>query len=378
MELHPGKFRFGGTTGPCRVALADDGVTIQPDTGGEHRLYYSDIDRVTDRNHELELVMFDGRVFTLFFLGTWYGQCLADLRLKRGAQLTRNLGFLDGGFEKAFTGAYTFQSPDGSAHADRSCRISLYRTSVVVEPESGDFWSFAYADIEAMAFHPEPYALELQLDLGEQISFRMLGTRFGELEAEIRRLTKAMYDRTAQALAQLVPGAPARELAVLLRQGKAVRHERVAALAPTFWPTFAPERQASLDYLRSRTDQVYVGFRESYGEAAPVYWYVAVFPREGVMAVEVPSEEGNATYIYRMDGPADRAVTLLSRAMVALNFRREVISCSEAELAADGRLARYRVAVRKLPYVRRLRAQFVGKAAHVATWQQRVDELIHV
>lgn len=39
-------------------------------------------------------------------------------------------------------------------------------------------------------------------------------------------------------------------------------------------------------------------------------------------------------------------------------------------------MARCRVAVRKLPYVRRLRELFVGKAAHVATWQQRMTELI--
>lgn len=381
-QWHPGKYRLErgqgevAATGSCRLLLSDDGVTIACETKDEYRLYYSDIDRVFDRDHELQLIMADGRSFTLFFLGTWYGQCVADLRLKRGAQLTRNLAMLDGACEKEFHGAYSFAAPDGQSHSDRSCRIALYQTSLVVEPANGDLFSFAYADIERMGFNPERYALELELDLGEQISFTMLATRFGELEKEIRRLTSLMYDRTAQALAALVPGAPARDLAVLLRQGKAIRQERVLGLAPSFWPTFAPERQASFDYLRTRTDQIYVGFRESFAGADPVYWYVAVFPEAGAMAVEVPSEEGNATYVYRLDGPVERSVALLSRAMVALNFRREVISCAEAELAPDGRLARYGVAVRKLPYVRRLRELFLGKAAHVATWQQRVDELI--
>ncbi|MDF2629340.1 MAG: hypothetical protein K0R39_3171 [Symbiobacteriaceae bacterium] len=381
MELHAGKYRRadgpGGptTTGPCRIALEEHDLIIQTDTEGQYRLYYSDIDRMTDQNYELTLTMADGRLFTLFFLGTWYGQCLSDLRLLRGAQLTRNLAMLDGTCEKEFRGAYTFLAPDGTAHADRSCRIALYRTSLVVEPASGDFWSAAYADIERMAFNPDRYTLDLTLDLGEQISFSMLGTRFGELEKEIRRLTAAMYDQTAQALAARGAGAQARELAQLLRQGKAVRQEQVTALAPDFWPTFAPDRQAALDHLRSLTDQIYIGFRDAFGGGEPVYWYVALFPEQGAMAVEVPSEEGNATYIYRLDGPVERAVALLSRAMVALNFRREVISGSEAALQ-EGHLARYRVAVRKLPYVRRLRELFVGKAAHVANWQERVAELI--
>lgn len=381
MEFHIGKYRLEGqpdqlpAEGACRIALTDDSLVIAPDAGGEYSLYYSDIDRMSDRDYRVELRHADGRVFSVYFLGTWYGQFVADLRLKRGAQLVRNLGLLDAEYQKEFRGAYTFESPEGIRHGDRSCKITLYRTSLVVEPMEGDFWSAAYADIDAMTFNPDRYSLDLLLDLGERISFSMLGTRFSELEKEIRRLTSQMYDRSAAALAELVPGAPARELAVLLRQGKAVPQERVLALAPGFWPAFAPERQASLDYLRSLTSSVYVGFRESFAGADPIYWYVAVFPDRGAMAVEVPSEEGNATYVYRLDGPEARSVALLSRAMVALNFRREVISCSEAELT-DGRMARYQVAVRKLPYLRRLRELFIGKAAHTEGWQRRVDELI--
>ncbi|HYF95814.1 MAG TPA: hypothetical protein VD969_26655 [Symbiobacteriaceae bacterium] len=375
---HPGKFRLGQVDhGPCRVELTDENLVIAPAAGGNaYSLYYSDIDRVTDLNHELELRLADGRVFSIYFLGTWYGQCLTDLRLRRGAQLTRNLGMLDAEFQKEFRGAYTFESPEGARHADRAARIALYRTSMVVEPDGGDFWSAAYADIDLMGFDAGRYALDMQLDLGERISFSMLGTRFGELEGEIRRLIREMYERTAAALAGLGLSADAAlSLAALLRQGKAVRQERVTALAPGLWPTFAADRQASFEWLRSVAAELYVGFREAFSGGKPVYWYVAVFPEQGAMAVEVPSEEGNATYVYRLDGPPERSVARLSRAMVALNFRREVISCSDAELN-EGRMSRYRVAVRKLEYVRRLRGMFIGKAAHTEGWQRRVEELL--
>ncbi|HWI63258.1 MAG TPA: hypothetical protein VNT75_15575 [Symbiobacteriaceae bacterium] len=383
MEFHSGKYRLehwpgqADTEGACRVALTDESVIVAPDSGGEYSLYYSDIDRVFEHDHRIELHHFGGSVLTVYFLGTWFGQCLADLRLKRGAQLVRNLGMLDAAFEKEFQGAYEFEAPDGARHGDRACRISLYRTSMVVEPAGGDFWSVAYADIEAMTFDPGRYALDLRLDLGERISFRMLGTRFGELEKELRRLSSEMYKRTAASLAETVPEAVASDLAVLLRQGKAVPQARVLTLAPGFWPAFPPERQASLDYLRSLTDHIYVGYREAFAGEQPIYWYVAVFPEQGRLAVEVPSEEGNATYVYRLDGPEERSVGLLSRAMVALNFRREVISASEAQLA-DGRMARYRVAVRKLPYLRRLRELFVGKASHTDGWQRRIGELVGI
>ncbi|HEY3365645.1 MAG TPA: hypothetical protein VGK74_11370 [Symbiobacteriaceae bacterium] len=431
MEQHAGKYRLEArrgqvaAEGDCRVALSDDGLLIAPAAGAAFALYYSDIDRVGAADWQIALELFDGRVVTVYFLGTWYGQCVKELMDRRSAQLTRNLLMLDAGFEKAFRGACEFTGPDGVVRSDADCRIALYRSSLVVEPAAGDFFTVAYADIESMAFDPVCYGLELRLDLGERVLFGMLGTRFGELEQEIRRLTALLYDRTAAYLKEWLPEAretAIRELAVTLRQGKAVPKPAVLAAAPGLWPPLEalmftpgsgepgsgepgsgepgsgepgsgepgageagaagpdPLRRACFAHLCSlaRPEHIYVGFRESWeAEGQPVYWFVVAFPEQGRLAVEVTNEPGNATYIYRLEGPADRAVRELSRAMVAVNFRRDVISASEAELAGE-RMARYRVAVRKLPYVQRLRALFAGKAAHTseAAWQRKVSELL--
>lgn len=405
MQEHAGKCRIEprqgqvAFDGPCRVALGDDSLMLMPDGQRPVSLYYSDMETVADRDHAAELAVFDGRVYTVYFLGAYYGQFLADLRRMRGAQLTRNLLMLDAGFEKEFRGAYSFEAPDGRRHADRGCKISLFRSSLVVEPDTADMWNLSYADIEQMHFDSGAYSLALRLDLGEQVSFRMLGTRFGELEQEIRRLTLSMYARTAALLKERLPG-ETREGALLtlaqtLRQGKAVRRDEVATAVPGIWPAlekllFTPEsgeadpaRQAAFAHLCSlaKPENIFVGLRESYAEGEapgePVYWFVIAYPKYGRMAVEVTNESGNATYVYRLDGPVDRCVKELSRAMVGLNFRRDVISASEEQLAGES-MARYRVALRKLPYVRRMRDLFVGKAAHSTdeTWRRRMGQLL--
>ncbi|HYG56536.1 MAG TPA: hypothetical protein VD902_00510 [Symbiobacteriaceae bacterium] len=393
-ERHAGKYRHETAPGrpvaegSCQVALDEDGVYILPDRGGEIRLYYSDIDRVLDQEWHLSLAMCDGQVYTLYFLGSWYGQCVSDLRRLRGNQLTRNLLMLDGVAEKEFQGAYSFLSPDGLNHSDRSCKITLYRTSLVVEPQQQDFWSAAYADVEFMQFDQAEYALRLQLDLGERIAFSMLGTRFGELEREIKRLTEAMYTRTAANLQPFLPEIRQSALQALsrtLRQGRAIHRD---ALHPEVWgqmqhlffSTDDPARKESFTYLTGQAapEHVFIGLREPFtASAPPICWFVVAFPDRGTMAVEVTNEEGNATYVYRLSGPVGRAVTELSRAMVALNFRRDVISASDKELEGE-RMARYRVALRKLPHVRRLREMFVGKAAHTTAeaWQRRMDQLL--
>lgn len=402
MEYHNGKCRCEAgpghplADGPCRVALDAEHLVIAREGEPALSLYYSDIEHLAAAAHEVRLTLFDGPVYTLYFLGTYYGQFVADLHRKRSAQLTRNLLMLDAEPQKEFRGAYSFQAPDGRAHADQTCTITLYRSTLVVEPGSGDPWNLAYNDITAMRFDPGPYHLELRLDLGERVTFAMLGPRFSELEKEIRRLTAALQERTARLLGERLNASTAGKslaaVAAVLLQGKAVPRPAVEAAAPGLWPDLEAllftgehdevdaERQAGFGHLSrlAAREHVYIGLREPFDSTEenprPLFWFIIAYPERQVMAVEVTNESGYATYLYRMEGPVDHAVRELNRAMVALNFRREVISASERELESE-RMARYRVALRKLPHVRRLRGLFIGRVAHTTeeAWRRGVE-----
>ncbi|MFZ5818029.1 MAG: hypothetical protein ACOY93_22485 [Bacillota bacterium] len=401
MEYHSGKCRFETAPGrveqdgPCRVALDVDHLIIAPEGQPPHSLYYSDIDRLTAEDYAVQLLLHDGPRCTLYFLGRYYGQFVADLRGRRSAQLIRNLLMLDAEPQKEFRGACTRLLPDGERQEDPACTITLYRSSLVVEPSGFDPWNLAYNDITAMSFNREAYRLELQTDLGEQLSFAMLGTRFGELEQEIRRLTDQLQERTARLLAERLPEATPRgpaAIATVLLQGRAVPLPVVQQAAPGLWPEleqllFAAD-EGEVDEVRrtgfqhlcrlASPEHVFIGLREPFESTGenprPLFWFIIAYPERQVMAVEVTNESGYATYLYAMEGPVDQAVRELNRAMVALNFRREVISASEQELASE-RLARYRVALRKLPHLRRLRHLFRGRVAHTSeeAWRRGVE-----
>jgi hypothetical protein len=65
-------------------------------------------------------------------------------------------------------------------------------------------------------------------------------------------------------------------------------------------------------------------------------------------------------------------VASVSRAMVALSFKREPIYL-EDEALATGRYARYRLALRLSAPLRSARASFLGRAVHGPSWKRQLD-----
>jgi hypothetical protein len=107
-----------------------------------------------------------------------------------------------------------------------------------------------------------------------------------------------------------------------------------------------------------------------------------------VVAWEASSRSGRATYFFRLfdSGPGaprdpaavEAAIRRLNRVLGMLNFRRRPIYLSDDELAANPQFHRYAIAARRLPDLRQVRANFMGRAAHssLETWQTQVDSIL--
>jgi hypothetical protein len=70
-----------------------------------------------------------------------------------------------------------------------------------------------------------------------------------------------------------------------------------------------------------------------------------------------------------------RGIARLNRALLQLNFRREPIYLSDEQIET-GAFARYRVALRKLDYLRWARQAFLGRAVHNASWESQIREAL--
>jgi hypothetical protein len=112
-----------------------------------------------------------------------------------------------------------------------------------------------------------------------------------------------------------------------------------------------------------------------------------------LVAWEASSKTGRATYFFRLvpqekaalledersgSAAVEDAVRTLNRAIVALNFRREPIYLPDNSLEIQPRYRRYAIACRNLPFLRTLRASFLGRAIHTTprAWARQVDGFI--
>jgi len=112
-----------------------------------------------------------------------------------------------------------------------------------------------------------------------------------------------------------------------------------------------------------------------------------------VLAWEATSRSGRATYCFHLPvaegavqpmaaGQAsvsfDAAVQRLNRGIALLNFRREPIYLPDDSLELQPRFRRYAIASRKIPVLRELRKQFLGRALHTApeVWKKQLQALL--
>jgi hypothetical protein len=126
---------------------------------------------------------------------------------------------------------------------------------------------------------------------------------------------------------------------------------------------------------------------------ANTMWYFTPLAKEGrpvnLVAQEVTSDEGHATYVYRLTEP-DRFASLagdplteevaagigrLNRTLLTLNFRREPIYLPEDQIATP-RYAKYAVALRKLDYLRWTREAFLTRLIHNESWDRQLADAL--
>jgi len=416
MEYHNAKYKSLDKDGKiineddCKVALAEEGLFVIPNKGKEFYLYYSDIERLKGIDNQIEVLVYDGFRYVFYYFGSYYEQFLHNLVSKRNYQMQKNLLMLDKDYQKEFEASFEFTDSERRIIKDGKAKIILYRNSLVVTPQEEDFFNINYCDIEKIDFEPGKFSLNILLDLGEKLTLTMMGGRFEELKSDIERLIEEMYQRTAEMLKEYFPKGVSEwtilQLSRVLKQGKATKKSEIEEISPDLWGVLQriifkrpdeessqepdEERKAAFDYLLSLAgpENTYIGIRESFTsseeELKPIFWFLVAFPKENAIASEVTNEEGHATYFFRIkeDGkpsPDDvkRKVKEINRSMQALNFRRDVIRASDDEIKSD-KFSRYRVALRKLPYLNRIRQDFIDRAIHTSeeSWRKEVQKIL--
>lgn len=337
------------SSGEGLLEISDGGVAAGPVA-----VEFLDVESLTDADRILTLGLFPEASLRLSMLARRHETFAVALSEARGR--ARLAGLLAHGV----TVPETFE---GNLLSDgRGARFLVYATHVAVVPRTGDPFQIAYGDVTAVRFDPAAWAVVLESSAGP-VAFGQLARQTdafhravaGARDAQGRRL-EAIAGSSAFADGRGVPAKALAEFDRLLEAWTAPeRAECVAAILSA-----AADRTAARLGLVELLDPD----GESLAARTPLPENVAAFllaEVRGRVVLEILSGPSAATYVFKGD------VESINRDLQQLHFRRRPLSLSEKEAAGEAGRP-YRLALRKLEPLKRLRAATTARVLHTEGW----------
>jgi hypothetical protein len=275
--------------------------------------------------------------------------------------------------------------------------VRIYETALVVLPYNEipiriPFSEFAGVDTES-------YRVRVTTSNRGIIELTRLGDNTQFFVEKLREAVKSVEAASIETIRKMIPSANFDELQKLSRlmiEGRAARRTDVEAISPDLWPKLEKcvELSPVADSYRyltelAETSLEAVGLRKS--KDSVYVWFM--LPLEGlrnsggnVVALEVTSESGHATYLFRVmsrggfstathDQFVKEAAVLihdLNEAIIATGFRREPIYLSEDQLNTP-EYSKYLYASKHLEPLKLLRERFIGRIIHITFDQWKSD-----
>lgn len=397
--------------GDCSVSLAADAVTVKPRGKAPIRLAFGEMARWAAADYAVRFVLRAGERVEIGALGRRYEELVLALKQMQRQHKLRALlleeTLSSGDWE---TGAYVRRSPTGQDLDQDECSIRIMDSSLAVLPENEPPFVVPYGEVDGFSFQSDLHGSVLSLGPQGKIALVRFARRTEAVRRAIEEGLSALEARRTRTLQDLVPDLGAfalRRLGVVLRDGVAVHRSVVDEAAPSAWDAIwrramvDPTRRGCAEELRERASNLYLAIKELGRIPCPspaadgaepqalsadkpladegdnAHQFLYFFAIGPALVLEVPSMTDSATYVFRGGDNALGRATDVSRALAAVQFRREPIYMTESDLL-EGHGRRYLEAVRTLECLREVRGAFVGRALHTSreAWRAGLDEAI--
>jgi hypothetical protein len=335
-------------SGEGPLEITDDGLTAGPVA-----VEFLDVEALADADRVLTLGLFPQGSLRLSLLARRHETFAAALSEARDR--ARLAGLLAHGVTVPEAFAGTLRA-DG-----REARFLVFPTHVAVVPKTGDPFQIPYGDVTAVSFEEAAWAVVLETSSGP--------VAFGGLARQTDAFQRAVANaRDAQARRlEAIAGTPA------FADGRGVAAEALPEFDRLLEAWTAPERAECAAAILAAADRrtTRIGLvelldpdGESLSAGAPLPQNVAAFllaEVRGKVVLEILSGPSAATYVFKGD------VEAINRDLQQLHFRRRPLALSEKE--AVGEAGRpYRLALRKLEPLKRLRAAITARLLHTEGW----------
>ncbi len=347
-----------GPSGNAEAVIGDDALSVGPVS-----VAFVDADALRAADYRIELDCWPAGRLTLTQLGRRFDTFTRELRRARDQARTKGLLAHGITMPETFGGALLGEAPPPPAE------LLVFDTHVTVVPEGGDPFQLPLGALTQIAAGEDPPSV--RLESGDAV------TVVGQLARRRDAFLRAIADRR---------DAAARLLAEVTGQscfadGLAVPRSRVDDFDDLVRRFAAPDRAEGAAQLlaAAKGGEARLGFvrlldpdpEGTVGEVAlPEGWACFLLVPAGPLAVlEILAGPAAATYAFAGSPDATGAD------LQALHLRRGPLALTDEE-ARITPLNPYRLALRKLEPLRRLRAATRARVIHNASWADAVGKLL--
>jgi hypothetical protein len=347
-----------GPAGDAEAVIGDDALSVGPVT-----VPFLDAEALRAADYRIELDCWPGGRLVLTQLGRRFDTFTRELRRARNQARVKGLLAHGVTMPETFAGALL------DAGAVTPAEVLVFDTHVTVVPEGGDPFQLSLGALTRVSAGDDPPSVSLTT--AEAV------TVVGQLARHRDQLVRVITERrTAQArLLAGVTGQPC------FMDGLAVERSRVANFDALVRRFVAPERAEGAATLiaASRGGEPRIGFvslldpdpEGLVGEVAlPESWAsFLLLPAGRLVALEILAGPSAATYVF------EGGITSVGVDLQALHLRRGPLALTEAEarITPDNP---YRLALRKLAPLLRLRAATRARVIHGDGWAEALGKAL--
>ena len=339
------------TRGEGEARVEDDALSVGP-----VRVSFLDVDQLGASDYRIALGLWPEGSLELSGLGRRYDAFTQQLAAVRSR--ARVAGLLAHGVTKpeVFDGAVL-----GGGGAPAAASLEVFDTHLTVVPSEADPWQLPLGALTELNVQDDPPAVSVTVN-GVASVFGMLGRR---RDAFLQAVAKRR-DATAQALEALTGHS-------CFADGLGVSADRLGAFDDLLGRVCAPERTETARALTEAASAPsrlgFVQLLDPEGETLPARdplpepWAAFLLaPLGGTRtALEILSGVKAATYVF------EAAIEEVNRDLQALHFRRGALALTDAQAALTPTNP-YRLALRRLQPLVRLRAATIARILHTDGW----------
>jgi hypothetical protein len=427
--------------GEAKAALDEQYLTLTAMFGEPMLFAYTDIVGISDYDYKVDLFLTSNEKLNLWGLGYHYEDFLFQLFKVRNEIMLKYLLMGESLLQSGFEAQYVQLDTNGQTNQTGNCEIRLYDTALVILPQKNEPIRLPYCYITnvnkqdyKLTITPE-FLEKIELArLGQNFDpfAKALSDAINKMILRTQQNIKELIPEATPVIIN--------KLSALMKDGRAVRRKEIEQQSPDFWRRLTKkideaglaDEYGFLNSLAAK-DMVCVGIKRGLmGDLTGTYIWM-LFPllnsgtnrlsntialesfniqdnteknqEQPIKNIHSESEEEirqnpgqeqkpaptGATYFFKATGRKEYSLTKnedlakdldifiknITRSLIEINFRREPIYLTEDQLEST-EYTQYRFAIAKIPSLKTLRNQFVGRVIHesIEQWKNDVTSLL--